>query len=129
MRSSFGRRMAGRSLAVVLGLLVVMVPISRSAYAAPASFTCDGTVSPLAAQDIPGGKYASLIMPPVSLCGIVGAVTVTSDVTVGAGAGLAVAFGSLHVDGQVRVGPGGSFGDFFNADPISINGSLLAGRI
>jgi hypothetical protein len=117
-------RMAGCSLAAIFGLSLVMVPISQSAYGAPASLTCGGTLS--APQDVPGGTYASFIMPPGSVCGIVGDVTVTSGLTVGAGAALVVAFGSLHVGGPVRIRPGGSFGDYLSADPISIDGPLSA---
>jgi hypothetical protein len=115
-------RVAGCSLAAIFGLLLAMVPISQSAYAAPSSVTCEGTIS--APQDIPGGTYASFIMPPGSVCGIVGDVTVTSGVNIGAVAALVVASGSLHVEGPVRVGPGGSFGDYLSAAPISIGGAL-----
>jgi hypothetical protein len=116
--------MAGYSLAAIFGPLLVMVPISPSGSAAPTTFTCKGTVSHLSPQDIPAGTYSSLVMPSGSLCGIVADVTVTGGLTVGAGAGLAVASGDLHVEGPGRVGPGGSFGDFYNAAPITIDGTL-----
>jgi hypothetical protein len=125
MRTTRRSWMAGCSLTAVLGLLLGMVSISQSAYAAPTSFTCEGTVTRLSPQDIPGGTYSSLVMPPGSLCGIVGSVTVTGGLTVGAGAGLVVASGDLRVEGPVRVGQGGSFGDFYSAAPISIGGTLL----
>ena len=58
MRTTRRSWMAGCSLTAVLGLLLGMVPISQSAYAAPTSFTCEGTVTHLSPQDIPGGTYS-----------------------------------------------------------------------
>ena len=95
--------------------------------AAPSGYTCMGS-SLKTPGFVTGGTYASLTMPPGTFCFVVGTVTVTRPVTLGAGSALAVLAGSLNVAGPFTVGTGAVFDTLEgNTDPITINGPVRVG--
>jgi len=78
---------------------------------------------------VPAGTYSSLILPPGSACVVsAGAVSVSSPVTIGAGAVLAVFGGSFTSSGPVSVGTGAIFAAPQNTTPITINGPVTVGQ-
>ena len=120
------RMLAGRC-SVLLGLLVVLAPVGAgvappTAEAAPATATCGGTVATPAT--LAAGTYTS-----VSITGVctvqTGEVTVTGDVSVGAGAALVTAYAQsgglsgppvLNVLGSIVAGAGASL--ILGCDPV-----------
>lgn len=114
--------------AIAAGSLAT-VGVAPVAAAPPSAYTCMGTLS--SPGFIPGGTYSSLTMPAGSFCFVVGAVTVTHPVSVGTGAGLAVApvpGASLTIAGPVTIGTQGAFGSFDNTTPVHIGGPVSVGQ-
>ena len=120
------RMLAGRC-SVLLGLLVVLAPVGAAvtpptAGAAPATATCGGTVALPAT--LAAGTYASVSITGV--CAVrTGQVTVTGDVSVGAGAALVTAYAQsgglsgppvLNVLGSIVAGAGASL--ILGCDPV-----------
>ena len=90
----------------------------------PPTHTCTGTLGGPADVLAPG-TYASLVMPPGTVCITFGAVTVNHPIVLGDSSALAVfPGGSLTVSGPVTVGPNAFFGDGFSDSPITVNGGV-----
>lgn len=114
--------------ALCAGTLVAVggvVAGASPAKAVPSGYTCTGTFT--APGFITSGTYSSLSMPSGSFCEVVGTVTVSKPVTVGAGAALLMGAGSLGLSGPFTVGPGAVFADFSNALPVTIGGPVHVG--
>ena len=93
----------------------------------PPAYTCSGTLS--SPEIIPAGTYKSLLMPPASLCKILGgSVVVNSPLALGDGAGLGVFSGFLTINGGLTVGANALFGAGVghnpNSTPLTINGPV-----
>ena len=105
-------------------LTIAMSP--AGAAGPPGGFTCTGTLT--APEPIPAGAYRSLAMPAGSLCAVVGDVTVTHPLKIGAGAGLAVLGGSLTVHGPVDIHTGGVLASLANTTPVHLAGPVNVGQ-
>ena len=96
------------------------------AKASTSGYTCTGS-SLTTPGFIASGTYSSLSMPPGTFCLVVGTVTVSAPVTVGAGSALLMEEGSLSLSGPFAVGPGAVFADFSNALPVNFGGPVHVG--
>ncbi len=125
MRRSLVIVVAGAALALPLGVAGAAPALAGPP---PPSYTCTGNLGSIGT--IPGGTYASLVMPAGSACQVVGgAVVVNSAVTLGNGSVLGVFGGSLAVQGGLTVGPNAVFAAGVNGNntPLTINGPTKVG--